>query len=340
MLSFVSRHRESCAFRNHATLSIPPRAPQALSGDAGARSSARMSKRVLIVDDDPDLLEGLRNRLHGRFDVDTAQSAEAAIARLACDPSIAVVVADFHMPGTDGITLLSKLRQERPDVVRILLSGNADVTVARDAINVCGVFKLVLKPSPAGEIESTITSALDRYEVEMKTQSLALEDYLLGIGNRRALDRALARLHSLTRRHGRQYSLAMMDVDRFKDYNDTYGHLAGDRALQAIAKAIRESCRGSDEAFRYGGEEILLLLPETPAEGAQVACERIRTQVEALAIPHLIDNREYLTISVGGASYDGNERVEPRDLLERADRALYRSKATGRNRVTFWSPDM
>ncbi len=258
------------------------------------------------------------------------------MVRVASDPSVAVVVSDLRMPGMDGIALLRKLREERPDVLRILLTGNADLRVATDAINACGVFKLMLNPSPPGQLEAAIRSALERHDFEMKTQSLALEDYLLEIGNRRALDRALPRVHGLAKRYGRPYGLAMADVDAFKHYNDSFGHLAGDQALVSIAQAIRSTCRGSDEAFRYGGEEIVLLFPDTPAEGVTVACERVRQRVEALAIPHPNHDRDRLTISIGASCYDGREACEPQVILQRADRALYQSKAAGKNRVTFW----
>jgi diguanylate cyclase (GGDEF)-like protein len=295
-----------------------------------------MSNRVLIVDDDPDLLRGIVNRLHGKYDVQTASGAEAAISRLANDPTIAVVVSDLRMPGTDGIELLTRIHEEQPNIVRILMTGHADVNIAARAINACGVFKLLLKPSPPGELELAVEGALAHYDQNRRTQSLALEDFLLGIGNRRAFDHALLRAHSLATRYHRTYGLAMVDVDHFKHYNDTYGHLAGDRALEAIAKTIRGACRGSDEAFRYGGEEIVLLLPDTPEQGLLTACERFRRQVERLHIAHERHTPPDVTVSLGASGFDGNEAIASEEVLRRADLALYQSKAAGRNRTTLW----
>jgi diguanylate cyclase (GGDEF)-like protein len=297
-----------------------------------------MSHRVLIVDDDLDLLMGLKNRLHGMCDVQTAPSAEAAMAQLAADSTIAVVVSDLRMPGMDGMALLSKIHEEWPAMVRILLTGHADLNVAAQAINGCGVFKLLLKPSPQGELELAIESALAHYELKEKEQSLALEDYLLRIGNRRAFEQALLRTHRLASRSRRPYGLAMIDVDHFKLYNDSYGHQAGDRALESIARTLRGACRGSDEAFRYGGEEIVLLLPDTPEQGILKACERFRRQIEGLHIAHTENSPPQITISIGASGYDGLEAIFSEEVLRRADRALYRSKADGRNCVTLWQP--
>jgi diguanylate cyclase (GGDEF)-like protein len=297
-----------------------------------------MSRRVLIVDDDRDLLLGIKNRLHGMCDVQIASGAEDAMAQLGADPTIAVVVSDLRMPGTDGIALLSKVHDEWPNVVRILLTGHADLNVAAEAINGCGVFKLLLKPSPRGELELAIESAMAHYEVKEQEKTLALEDYLLRIGNRRAFEHALLRTHTLATRSHRPYGLAMVDVDHFKRYNDTYGHQAGDVALESIAATLRDACRGSDEAFRYGGEEIVLLLPDTPEQGLLRACERFRQQIEGLPIAHRNHPTSQITVSVGAAGYDGLEVILSEDVLRRADLALYQSKAAGRNRVTLWRP--
>ena len=297
-----------------------------------------MSPRVLIVDDDQELLRGIQHRLHRVFDVQTASSAESAMVQLVANPGIAVLVSDFRMPVTDGITLLSRVREEMPNLVCILLTGHADVNTAAQAINTCGIFKLLLKPVPHGELELAIEAALAHHDLKEREQSLALEDFLLRIGNRRAFEQALQRTHMLATRHNRPYALAMLDVDHFKTYNDTYGHLAGDHVLESIATTIRGACRGSDEAFRYGGEEIVLLLPETPQPGLLSACERFRHKIECLQITHSNHLPPQITISIGASVYDCLEPIRSEDVLQRADLALYQSKADGRNRVTLWHP--
>ncbi len=295
-----------------------------------------MHPRVLIVDDDPDLLQGIRRRLHGNYDVEVAQGGPQALKKLAEDSGFSVIVCDFRMPDMDGIEVLSRVRDEFPHLVRVMLTGHGDMQVAAAAINSGGIFKMLFKPCPDGELEEAMASASAQYTFQAAAQALALEDHLLGIGNRRAFDKALLRNHSLALRHGRPYSLAIADVDHFKCYNDSYGHVAGDEALRAVSDVIRRACRSSDEIFRYGGEELALLLPDTPDDGAATVCERVRKAVEGLYLPQGKIGPG-LTISLGVAAFDGAERVSVEEILLRADKALYASKSAGRNRVSPWT---
>ena len=295
-----------------------------------------MPYRVLVVDDDPSLLQGIRDRLHGKCEVVVAKSGTEALARLAEDPPFAVIVSDFRMPGMDGIELLSKVREQCPNVIRVMLTGHADVHMAAQAINSGGVFKMLLKPCLNGEIESALEGALAQHQAQVEKESLALEDHLLGIGNRRAFDKALLRTHGLAVRYRRSYGLAMVDVDRFKQYNDCYGHLAGDHLLTSATQVVRATCRGSDEAFRYGGDEIILLFPDTPSRGVLIVCERFRQSVESLCIPHAAHVPPVVTVSIGAACFDVQDATSPQVVLQRADLALYQSKEAGRNRVTLW----
>lgn len=163
---------------------------------------------------------------------------------------------------------------------------------------------------------------------------LSLEDPLLGIGNRRALERDLEQTESASQRYQHVYSLAMFDVDRFKKYNDEYGHPAGDRMLRKIVEVFTESLRSADRLYRYGGEEILLLMPETPLPGAKLVADRLRASLEAHALPHSQTQRGIVTVSGGVA--EGGFRHEPAGwdaVVQAADSALYRAKKGGRNKV-------
>lgn len=181
------------------------------------------------------------------------------------------------------------------------------------------------------------TAAVRREDLESITtrlRLLSLEDPLLKIGNRRALEVHLEHTEQASRRYQHYYSVAMFDVDHFKDYNDNYGHPAGDRALESIARVLSESLRGADHLYRYGGEEILLVMPETKLDGAMVVAERLRASVEAAAIPHKHCARGVVTASCGIAEGGFGHATEGwQAVIEAADRALYRAKATGRNRV-------
>ncbi len=156
------------------------------------------------------------------------------------------------------------------------------------------------------------------------------EDPLLGIGNRRALEVDLERIAATAARHNQPYALALLDVDWFKRYNDRCGHLAGDQALRDLVAAIDDSMREGDSLYRFGGEELLLLMPNTDLEGARLAVERARQAVEARAIHHPESERGILTLSAGVASAPG---VDKDYLVAAADRAMYRAKSSGRNCV-------
>ncbi len=174
----------------------------------------------------------------------------------------------------------------------------------------------------------------DQASLTARLRILSLEDPLLGIGNRRALERDLEQTEGASHRYQHVYSLAMFDVDRFKKYNDHYGHPAGDRVLRKIVDVFTESLRSADRLYRYGGEEILLLMPETPLDGALLVADRLRASLEERALPHEKASRGVVTVSGGVA--EGGFRHEPvgwEAVIQAADSALYRAKKGGRNKV-------
>ncbi|MCP8464746.1 GGDEF domain-containing protein [Pseudomonas sp. ZM23] len=162
----------------------------------------------------------------------------------------------------------------------------------------------------------------------------ALRDALTGTGNRIAMDQALTREIEVARRHLQPLSVLMLDLDHFKQINDAYGHSIGDDALRAVATAIKASLRNVDMVFRFGGEEFLVLLSNTPGGSAAQVGERLRRAVEELNLA--VDGKRLpLSISLGCATLNGGESVD--DLLRRADDALYSAKRDGRNRLAFAS---
>ena len=159
-------------------------------------------------------------------------------------------------------------------------------------------------------------------------------DPLTRVANRLRLEEDLADLQAQVSRYGRHASVAMCDLDAFKRYNDHYGHLAGDGALQRIAQAIRGSVRRVDHVYRFGGEEFLIVLPEQDLASTAAAMERVRSAVEGLAITHAPGTRlPVLTISVGMASVELTGERSVRDAIASADKALYGVKAGGGNAV-------
>lgn len=156
-------------------------------------------------------------------------------------------------------------------------------------------------------------------------------DPLTGIGNRAALDASFDREIKLARRHQQQLSLLIIDIDHFKQVNDTYGHQAGDRVIRRIASSLRSAVRETDQVFRYGGEEFVILLNNTGADDAKLTAERIRLQI-AMS-PVLIEPTELMASISIGVSELVNTDEDGSSLFERADKALYLAKSTGRNRV-------
>lgn len=155
----------------------------------------------------------------------------------------------------------------------------------------------------------------------------AMEDALTGAGNRRALDEARAKINS----SNTIYSVLMCDLDYFKQYNDRYGHLAGDKALTLIAEAISTLLRDKDTLYRYGGEELVVVLPNTQLKEAQAIAARILNLIRKLELPHSESEHKVVTVSIGCAA--NNEKMYSEDLILLADKRLYEAKRAGRNTI-------
>ena len=158
----------------------------------------------------------------------------------------------------------------------------------------------------------------------------ALQDPLTGTGNRIALENTLEREVKLSHRHNQPLSLLVIDIDKFKRINDNYGHTAGDCVLKDVARQLAHICRNTDAAYRYGGEEFVIILHNTETQGALISAERVRHCIEEMTTTYN-DNSLTVTVSIGVATLHREDNVS--HLFERADKALYRAKNTGRNQV-------
>jgi diguanylate cyclase (GGDEF)-like protein/PAS domain S-box-containing protein len=161
----------------------------------------------------------------------------------------------------------------------------------------------------------------------------ARRDPLTGLGNRLRLEEDLTAYDARRVRYGHTYCVLLCDLDHFKALNDRQGHQAGDRVLREVADTLRRESRTGDGVYRYGGEELLVLLAEQTLDGARIVCERMRTAVQALALAHPDNEADVVTISIGAAECPQGDRTNPIDAIKRADRALYAAKAQGRNCV-------
>ncbi|MCY0385792.1 diguanylate cyclase [Robbsia sp. Bb-Pol-6] len=223
----------------------------------------------------------------------------------------------------------------RLGMIVIVAPSTADVFAAwRSRMVVIGVLMAVFSITLQFVSLLLFVELRKRVTGEAAMRALAQTDSLTGLATRRVFDDVLHREKDIAHCTGRPLTVVFIDVDHFKTFNDTYGHLVGDEALQRIARILSEGVRSTrDLAARYGGEEFVLVLGDTPNTVAQAVAERIRRAVDACRIPHALAPSGNVTISLGVVTYDGTAPVDIHELLARADRSLYEAKLRGRNRV-------
>ncbi len=285
---------------------------------------------VLIADDDAVSRFMVRSAVErlGHVCTVAADGGEALTAFDRDRPS--VLITDWRMPGLDGTALTRRVRKRAADgyTYVIVLTGEADEEAARQAME-AGADELIEKPLDALALERQLIAARRVIGTHDRLLADARVDALTGIPNRRAMNEELSVLRMRAVRYGHDLAAVLLDLDRFKAYNDLSGHLAGDALLRRIADTLRTSLRGSDSIYRYGGEEFLALLPDQEAVSAQIAAERLRASVTGLALAHPAGG--LVTISGGIAALRDGESAE--QLLARADSALYAAKQAGRDCV-------
>jgi two-component system, cell cycle response regulator len=297
--------------------------------------------RILVVDDNQDNIEIIATRLRFRgYEILEASDGEQALA-LVRERAPDLLLLDVMLPDIDGYEISRRIKgaDDLPFIPIILVTAR-DSTQDKVAGLDAGADDYLTKPINFPELEARVRSMLRikrlQDELELKNRELerlSISDGLTGLFNHRHIHDLLAEEFERVARTGDCMSVAMFDLDHFKAINDTYGHQAGDRVLITLADILRESARDIDRLGRYGGEEFMVLLPETCIEDAAVFVERVRREVARHAFDIGRDEPLHMTLSAGVATYP-HELVDSVETLVRlADESLYDAKAGGRNRI-------
>ncbi len=315
-----------------------------------ARPRIEATHRILVVDDDPETARLLRSWYGGEpFEILSASDGEEGIGvATAAGPDL--IVLDVSMPRMDGFTATHRLKADpvTASIPVILLTArrHTDDKVRGFA---AGCDDYVTKPFAFEEMDARIRAMLRKRELymelecknrELLSSNKQLEELLVvdektGLANFREFQRRLREEWLRAVRYRTPLSLVMLDLDDFKRVNDTYGHPAGDRALREFALLVAGGARATDLAARYGGEEFGMILPHTEGELAVRVAERVRAAVEEFVFLES-DHPTRLTVSAGIATWPSGRPIDSAEALVReADRALYRAKDEGKNRVVL-----
>ncbi|HWU38819.1 MAG TPA: diguanylate cyclase [Candidatus Acidoferrum sp.] len=293
--------------------------------------------RVLVADTDRRVRQELLDFLGPKgYQVDIAASATSALKKIE-DNAYDAVFLDQKLPKVGGTELLPRILRLRPEASVLVLGKSGGAESPQNSHNALkrGAFHYLTKPIDHGVLDLVLRSCTERSRLlyqNAELQQKTIQDDLTTAFNRRYLDAYLDEELERDRRYGRAFSILFFDLDHLKEVNDRHGHLAGSRVLREVAQLIQSKLRKSDRIFRYGGDEFVVTLPETGAEGALRVAHRLRRAVRShhfLAAEGLVVG---LTASFGVATFphDGSSQEE---LIRSADQAMYRVKTHTRDGV-------
>jgi len=306
--------------------------------------SAVARRLILLVDDDPGTIQVLYRTLSSYGDVRFSTSAAEGL-QMARDLQPDLLLLDLEMPGISGLEVCRQLKADprTADIVVMFVTSHHETDLEVQAFEM-GAVDFIAKPVRPVVVQARVGTQLRLKALADALRQAALKDGLTGLANRAAFEAQLAWEWRRALRAAVPLSLLMVDVDHFKRFNDKYGHLGGDAALQQVAAQLqRATQRGGDLAARFGGEEFVVLLADTGGQAAQQLAERLRAAIAAVAIDvESSSEPARVTVSIGVATFDARSgepsfgaAPKPATLVAAADRALYAAKAAGRNQVAF-----
>lgn len=325
-----------------------------MKSDLESLSSVTGEQGIVIVDDTPDNLRLLVGILNERgYKVRPAPSGLRALATIRKEPPD-LILLDIMMPEMDGYEVCRRLKTDEltKDIPVVFLSALTEVFDKVEAFKAGGV-DYISKPFQVEEVLARVNTHLmiraqqnalcvQNEELVRKNaliteqgeelQLLATRDCLTGLSNRRDFLERARQEEKRVKRTKRTFAFIILDIDHFKNVNDTYGHECGDKVLVGVARALEKALRAQDILARWGGEEFVCLFPETEVEGAKHAAEKIRAAVETHC-HECSDASVSVTVTLGVCMYDGSCSIE--ECIRRADSALYIGKDRGRNQVVM-----
>ena len=316
--------------------------------DTQKLSELTKSFKVLLVEDNQDAQKAIADLMSNFFDDITLANDGADGLKKYHEGNFDLVVTDINMPNLSGLEMIKSIREENLQIAIIILTAHKDADYLLESIKYT-VDGYIIKPINVKELHNTINKTVDvlhsfrknlEYElhleqlVEEKTKALielANRDPMTNLYNRRYFNEISKTLFNLAKRDNQELSILMIDLDRFKNINDTYGHLIGDDVLQLTAKVLMQNTRESDIVIRFGGEEFVVLLPNTTIEGALSIAEKIRSALEQEELELESQESIRFTASIGIATYENAVDADIDALILKSDKALYSAKEAGRN---------
>ena len=298
------------------------------------------NKTILVVDDAVENLDILANLLEDYDVVDTTSGED--VFNIVQSEEIDLILLDIIMPQMDGYEVCTRLKadEKTKNIPVIFLTAKTDEQSIEKAYDVGGI-DYIAKPFKPKELLARVDTQLcmqdlinDLKKSQEKLKLLALTDPMTKLYNRRHFSSISRHILNLARRDKSQIAVVMIDIDRFKNINDNYGHYFGDEVIISLADELKEQKRESDIVFRFGGEEFLILLPNTSLDGAETLAQKIRLAAESKVLHFPSSDALKYTVSIGvsvSKSKDVQEDIQ--EVVNRADKALYKAKKEGRNRV-------
>lgn len=298
--------------------------------------------KILVVDDERFNRKVLSELLSEKHNIIVSKNGTQALERIEKNPDIDLILLDVMMPGMSGYDLLRRLKgRDKSKNIPVIFITALDSSDDEEKGLHLGAADYITKPFHPAIVRLRVENHLRFVRQRKMLEKLAGLDGLTEIPNRRNFDETLNKEWKRSSRNELPLSLAIVDVDYFKRFNDHYGHAHGDQTLKSVANLLKWGMRRkTDFAARYGGEEFALIFPETPANKAKERVERIRESIEGLKISHEYSaTGPFVTVSIGGVT-SISAQSSPELLIETADVMLYKAKNSGRNNVIWNSSNL